>query len=446
MKKNYRTVLYFVLPLFFLAIWIDMPSDPAVIGSKHITTHLGLDLVGGVQVLLEADLPNGTSVDQGSMDVALQTIEQRVNGMLGVGEVLLQQVGDRRILVELPGETDPDRAISVIGETGQLEFVDFGVMSVQEIQSMIGTEIVTDYPQPLPGTEGQKIWHTVITGQSIDLVSVQADQLGEISVAFTLNTDGAKIFRDYTSNNIGNDLAIVLDKRVISAPRISEAITTGRGNITGNFTQQEANDLAVKLRYGSLPIPFRVAQSKTIGPSLGQDSLAKSLKAGAIGLSLVLLFMLSYYRLPGLIADFALLIYVAFAIALFKLIPVTLTLPGIAGFILSIGVAVDANILIFERMREEMRGGKSLHAAINQGWERAWPSIRDSNFSTLITCATLFWFGNFFGSSIVKGFAVTLALGIGISLFTAIVISRSFLHLTLDNIRLSDHRPWFGVK
>ena len=446
MKKRYRNVLYFVFPLMLFAIWIDLPSDPAVIGSQAITTHLGLDLVGGVQVLLEADLPAETEVDQESMGIALQTIEGRVNGMLGVGEVVLQQVGDRRILVELPGETDPERAISVIGETGQLEFVDFGVLSTQEYQSLIGSIIVTDYPEILPDTENQKIWHTVITGQSIDEIGVQQNPAGAISVGFVLDTAGTKIFRDYTSNNIGSYLAIVLDKQVISAPQISSAITAGRGDISGNFTQEKADDLAVKLRYGSLPIPFEVVQSKTIGPSLGQDSLAKSLKAGLIGLSLVMLFMLIYYRLPGLIADAALLLYVIFAIALFKIIPVTLTLPGIAGFILSIGVAVDANILIFERMREELQNGKSLHNAINQGWSRAWPSIRDSNFSTLITCFTLFWFGSFFGSSIVKGFAVTLALGVGISLFTAIVITRSFLHLTLDNIRLADHRPWFGVK
>jgi len=310
MKKRYRNVLYFVFPLMLFAIWIDLPSDPAVIGSQAITTHLGLDLVGGVQVLLEADLPAETEVDQESMGIALQTIEGRVNGMLGVGEVVLQQVGDRRILVELPGETDPERAISVIGETGQLEFVDFGVLSTQEYQSLIGSIIVTDYPEILPDTENQKIWHTVITGQSIDEVGVQQNPAGAISVGFVLDTAGTKIFRDYTSNNIGSYLAIVLDKQVISAPQISSAITAGRGDISGNFTQEKADDLAVKLRYGSLPIPFEVVQSKTIGPSLGQDSLAKSLKAGLIGLSLVMLFMLIYYRLPGLIADAALLLYV----------------------------------------------------------------------------------------------------------------------------------------
>jgi preprotein translocase subunit SecD len=209
---------------------------------------------------------------------------------------------------------------------------------------------------------------------------------------------------------------------------------------------EEASDLAVQLRYGALPIPLKVANSRTIGPSLGQDSLTQSLVAGLIGFALVTIFMALYYRLPGIIADIALVVYVSITIALFKLIPVTMTLPGIAGFVLSIGVAVDANVLIFERMKEELRAGRHLNQAIDLGWERAWPSIRDSNISTLITSGILFWFGSAFGASMVKGFAVTLALGIGVSLFTAIVVTRSLLHLFLDNIRLSDHRRWFGVK
>ncbi|MFN2234396.1 MAG: protein translocase subunit SecD, partial [Anaerolineales bacterium] len=244
----------------------------------------------------------------------------------------------------------------------------------------------------------------------------------------------------------GNALAIVLDKEVISVPVVRQAITNGEGSISGNFTPEEAGDLAVQLRYGALPVPLKVVNSRTIGPSLGQDSLKQSLIAGLIGFSWVVIFMAAYYRLPGIIADLALIVYVAITIALFKLIPVTMTLPGIAGFVLSIGVAVDANILIFERMREELRAGRRLNQSIDLGWDRAWPSIRDSNISTLITCAILFWFGNTFGASVVKGFAVTLAIGVGVSLFTAIVVTRSFLHLFLDKIGISDHRSWFGVK
>jgi preprotein translocase subunit SecD len=199
------------------------------------------------------------------------------------------------------------------------------------------------------------------------------------------------------------------------------------------------------LKYGSLPIPLKVVTSETVGPTLGQDSLNKSLVAGFIGMTVVILFMALYYRLPGIIADLALLCYALITYALFRMIPVTLTLPGIAGFILSVGVAVDANVLIFERIKEELRSGRSLKQSIDLGWNRAWPSIRDSNFSTLITCVILFWFGNTFGASIVKGFSLTLAIGVMVSMFTAIVVTRTFLHLVLDNINFTRHSRWFGV-
>lgn len=444
--KNYRFVLILLLPLLALAVWIALPGDLAIIGDTHFTTHLGLDLVGGAQVLLEADLPAETAISSESMTTAREIIESRASGLLGVGDAVVQQVGDRRILVELPGETDPQKAIEVIGETGQLEFVDMGQLSSQQAIELEGQTLVTDSPTtPTDVPADQTVYHTVMTGIAITKVGVQLDQLGEPQVTFELSPDGATTFRDYTSTHIGSFLAIVLDKKVISIPRVQGAITSGLGSISGNFTTEEAQNLATTLRFGSLPIPFKVSQSRTVGPSLGQDSLEKSLYAGAIGLALVLVFMAAYYRLPGVLADVALLIYVVLTLALFKVIPVTLTLPGIAGFILSIGVAVDANILIFERMREELRGGRNLHDGIDLGWNRAWPSIRDSNFSTLITCTILFWFGSISGASIVTGFAITLALGVLVSLFTAILITRSFLHLVLDNLKLSNRRRWFGV-
>ena len=398
-----------------------------------------------MQVLLEAELPQDADVPSDSMDTARQIIENRANGMLGVGEAVVQQVGDLRISVELPGETDPQRAIDIIGETGQLEFVDMGQVSSQEAFELEGQTLVTDYPSAPDVPEGTIIHHTVMTGSSIDTVGSQISSFGEPQVVFTLDAEGAQVFADYTSSHVGNFLAIVLDKEVISAPRVAGAITSGSGSISGDFTQESAANLATTLKYGSLPIPFGVSQSRTVGPSLGQDSLEKSLVAGVIGLGSVLLFMAIYYRFPGLLADVALGIYVVFTIALFKVIPVTLTLPGIAGFILSIGVAVDANILIFERMREELRSGKHLDDAIDQGWSRAWPSIRDSNISTLLTCGILFWFGSLYGASIVTGFAMTLAVGVLVSLFTAILITRSLLHLVLDNIKITNHRRWFGV-
>jgi len=443
--RNSRALLLLLLPLLALAVWIAWPTDPAAIGDVHFTTHLGLDLVGGVQVLLEADLSQDIEISSTSMDTAREIIESRANGMLGVGEAVVQQVGERRISVELPGEADPQKAIDVIGETGQLEFVDMGQISAQDSVNLIGQVLVTDYPPSPDVSEGTAFYHTVMIGAAIEKVGSQPDNFGEPQVVFTLDAEGTRVFADYTSSHVGSFLAIVLDKQVISAPRVAGAITSGSGSITGNFTLETAANLATTLRYGSLPIPFTVSQSRTVGPSLGQDSLEKSLYAGAIGLGLVLLFMAIYYRFPGVLADIALGVYVVLTFALFKVVPVTLTLPGIAGFILSIGVAVDANILIVERMREELRSGRHLYEAIDQGWSRAWPSIRDSNISTLLTCAILFWFGSLYGASVVIGFATTLALGVLVSLFTAMLITRSLLHLALDNIRITNRRRWFGV-
>jgi preprotein translocase subunit SecD len=449
--KNKTIKLIAIIVLALVAIWIDIPNSEGLqLGSftvnQNINTHLGLDLVGGVQALLEADLPPETQVSQEAMDTARTIMENRANGLLGVGEALVQSAGDRRIVVELPGETDPEAALRVLGETGQLEFVALGTTDVNQVAALIDTEILTDYPTiPQDNPTGQTVFHTVMTGEHLSEVGAQRSQLGEYEVAFQLDNEGAQAFREFTTQNVGGFLAIVLDKTVISAPRVNVAITNGQAVITGNFTLESANDLAIKLRYGSLPIPLKVLQSRTIGPSLGQDSLHKSLIAGLIGFGLVVTFMLAYYRLPGLLADIALILYTAVTFALFKIIPVTITLPGIAGFVLSIGVAVDANILIFERLKEELRAGARLRKAIDLAWERAWPSIRDSNLSTLITCAILFWFGSTYGASVIKGFAVTLALGVGVSLFTAINVTRTLLHLWLDNIQVSDHKRWFGV-
>jgi preprotein translocase subunit SecD len=253
------------------------------------------------------------------------------------------------------------------------------------------------------------------------------------------------MFADFTGSHINQYLAIVLDKRVISTPTISNRITGGQGIIQGSFTQDSANTLAIQLRYGSLPVPVKVVESRSVGPTLGAESVRRSMIAGIIGLLVVVIFMGLYYRLPGLIADVALIAFALICLMLYKLIPVVLTLSGIAGFILSIGMAVDANILIFERLKEELRAGRTLRQAIDLGWKRAWPSIRDSNSSTLITCIILFWFGSAFGASVVKGFALTLALGVGISLFTAIIVTRTFLHVVLDTVKSTEHPRWFGI-
>ncbi len=447
---TYQKRLIYILVLAALGIYIALPNSPGFhFGSiqRDFPFKLGLDLEGGVRALLEADLPEDVEISPESMQTARTIIENRANGFLGVGEATVQIVGDRRLVVELPGATDPQAALSVLGETGQLEFVNFSGLSFEQAEMLIGSKIYTDYPtRPQDVPEGVPVFNTIMTGDLLENAGPSQGQLGQYEVVFELNNTGAEVFGTYTTDNVGTLLAIVLDKEVISAPRINSPIVGGVGTITGDFTLEEAQDLAIKLRYGSLPITLKVVESRTVGPSLGQDSLQKSLVAGLVGLGLVALFMLGYYRLPGILATFGLLLYAVLTLALFKIIPVTLTLPGIAGFVLSIGVAVDANILIFERLKEELKAGRSLSGAIEEAWSRAWPSIRDSNLSTLITCMVLFWFGNNFGASIVKGFSVTLALGVGVSMFTAIFVTRTLLHQVEGFLKIEKHAAWFGIK
>ncbi len=285
-----------------------------------------------------------------------------------------------------------------------------------------------------------------MTGKDLKSVGVSTDGTGGFQINFELTTEGARIFREFTTNNVGSYLAIVLDKKIISAPRIESAIPDGQGRITGTFTYDTANALAIQMRYGALPIPFKVVESRVIGPTLGQDSLNKSMLAGIIGFSIVILFMGIYYRVPGILANFSILLYALVTLSLFKIIPVTLTLPGIAGFLLSTGSALDANILIFERLKEELRGGRTFMQALDLAWKRALPSIRDSNIATVITCVILYWFGSQFGATIVKGFAFTLGLGILVSLFCALVVTRTFLYVVVDRTKPeAKHLKWFGV-
>lgn len=439
--RTYRWLIV-ILIIVAVAVWIDLPNNPGIhIGAynRDIDTRLGLDLVGGVQALLEADLPEGAAVDTEKMQTATRIVENRVNG-LGVTEALVQQAGEQRIVVELPGVEDPTVAIATIQETGLLEFVDMGNTPLAA-----GTIIVTDIATSETVEEGEQIWNTVMTGDMIDNVQVSRDPSGQYVIQFQLTSEGADIFAEYTTEHVGEFLGIVLDKTVISAPNVNEPITEGEGVISGAFTLESANNLAVQLRYGSLPIPLKVVETRTIGPSLGQDSLEKSLVALLIGFIVVILFMALYYRLPGALADISIIIYALVTFSIFRYIPVTLTLPGIAGFMLSTGSALDANILIFERLKEELRAGRKLNQAVDIAWKRAWPSIRDSNIATLITCGILFWFGSSFGATIVKGFSLTLAIGVVISLFTAIVVTRTLLNLFLAYVRDKDYSRWFGI-
>lgn len=471
MTQRNQRLLILVGVILAIAIYINLPNSPGVhIGqiNKDFVTRLGLDLVGGVQALLEADLPEAAQIDSEMMRNATSIVENRVNG-LGVAEAVVQQAGDRRIVVELPGEIDPEKALATIRKTGRLVFVDFSHLDMTQIFELIESQatIITDdglTPEEalalqetfsLTNTEtttntiplvARQVFHTVMGGEELKTIQVQTDpKSGEYVIAFELKSKGAEVFRDFTSQHVGDVLAIVLDKKVISAPTINQPITDGRGLISGNFTYETANELAVQLRYGSLPIPLKIVEVRTVGPTLGQDSLRKSLIAGAIGFIIVILFMTLYYRLPGVVADIAIVFYALLAFAIFRFIPVTLTLPGVAGFLLSTGSALDANILIFERLKEELRSGRNLLQAYELAFKRAWPSIRDSNIATLITSGILFWFGSTFGATIVKGFSVTLALGVVVSLFTALVATRSILGLVLVKWRSTDFAKWFGI-
>jgi len=445
--------IYLILIFVLLAavIWVDVP------GGSGKETVLGLDLRGGLQVLLEADLPAETSIETSDMENARSIMENRAGGAAGTNEVVFQVAGSRRIVGEFPGLTDTEQVLATLKETGLLEFVDMGSTPLSE-----GTAVKTDYgqsaaqpaptataaPGAAPAAENptDKVWHTIMTGKDLKSAAVSTNEMGKYQIAFELSAEGAKIFGDHTAANVGKYLAIVLDKKIISVPVINSAIREGSGVIEGKFTRDEANKLAIQLRYGALPIPFKIVESRIIGPTLGQDSLNKSLLAGLIGFAIVALFMIIYYRLPGAVAIFGIITYALITLAIFKLIPVTLTLPGIAGFLLSTGSALDANILIFERLKEELRAGRRIEQAITLGWKRALPSIRDSNAAALITSGILFWFGSQFGATIVKGFAVTLALGVAVSLFTAIIVTRTVLEIVMGLIEDPEKRPGlFGI-
>ena len=470
MNRNPYFRLALIALLLILAVYIDL-SDK-ILGNtpfeRNVPISLGLDLRGGLQALLE--VPDGVAVTADQLSVAKTILQNRANA-LGVSEITMQVAPPRRIIAEFPGITNPEEVVASLKQTGLLEFVDMGDASPPE-----GAVVKTDYAgggtkkpaatsaatstastgptaTPVAGATAaptavatpEQVYHTIMTGAGLDTAVVGTDGAGNIAIDFTLKDAESKIFADYTTNNVNKILAIVLDGKVISAPRIIGPITGGRGNITGNFTAKTANDFVVQLRYGSLPVPIQVVSSQTVGATLGAESVKKSVLAGAIGLLIVILFMILYYRLPGVVAALALITYAVLSLAIFKAWPIVLTLPGIAGFILSIGMAVDANILIFERMKEEMRSGKVLEQSIDLGFRRAWSSIRDSNLSTLITCLILFIFGSAFGASMVQGFSITLALGVLVSLFTATFVTRTYLHAILDRLKAGEHPNWFGL-
>lgn len=408
---------------------------------RDLELKQGLDLQGGLQVLLEADPSTPLNEEElaAAMDAAKVIVDNRVNG-LGVSEPLVQRQGDNRIIVELPGIDDPNQAIATLRGTGLLEFVEMGQNPVGQgalIQTDVGgssagaTSTISDTLALVNPVTGEP-FHTIMTGAALKSASVAFDNVtSQPLIAFELNDEGRQIFRDYTASHVGDAVAIVMDKTVLSAPVIRSTID-GSGQIEGSYTTEEAQSLAVQMQYGALPVALNVIDSRSVGASLGADSVQKSILAGAIGVFVVLLFMAVYYRVPGLLADVALVTFILINLAIFKLVPITLTLAGIAGFLLAIGMAVDANVLIFERMKEELRAGKSMKAAVDAGFNRAWTSILDSNLSTLITAGILYYFGGAFGASTVRGFAVTLIIGVLVSMFTAVFVTRVLMRLVFQ--------------
>ncbi len=452
-----RSILAFI---FVLAI-------AAIVVLIKVPLQLGLDLQGGSQITLQVKTTEAVpQITPEKLDGVKRVVENRING-LGVSEAVVQTVGENQLLVQLPGVSDPAQAERVLGGTAQLDFrrQRSGTEAQLSVEYQVLRGLLQEQVALSQGNDQEAIQKnkeaidrsskaiaelfdkTDFTGDS--LRNAYPQPLGQGSntweVVLVFNDKGAEQFAQLTKDvaGTGRSLGIFLDQRLLSAPvvdaRYAETgITGGTASISGNFTTQSANDLAVQLRGGALPVPVEVVENRTVGATLGQDSIQRSIYAGVAGLLLVLIFMVIYYRLPGLIADIALVLYALFTMAIFDLLGVTLTLPGIAGFILSIGMAVDANVLIFERTREELKAGKTLYRSVESGFYRAFSSILDSNVTTLIACAALFWLG----AGLVRGFALTLALGVGVSMFTALTCSRTLLLLALSLPSLRN-RNWY---
>jgi preprotein translocase subunit SecD len=421
-------ILIVVIGLLALIVdfWpnLTLPALTSGEAPRKIETKLGLDLQGGLKVEYRVH-PNGDKVPTaGEVEVVKQIIERRVNAT-GVSEPVVVTSGTDRIVVEVPGISDTAAIRKLVGQTGQLQFVPIpGATPPGE-----GTELKVDSSTPCPTSGSPTAPCVLFGGEELTSASVGSDEQGRRTVNFVLKENGKNLFASWTTAHTREYFAIVLDHVVISAPVINGPIPGGNVQISagglGGFNREEADELVNVLRFGSLPFPVEELASDTIAPTLGQEFLKSSLLAGAIAIMLVVFFMLLHYRLPGAVASFALLYYAILVLALFRIIPVTLTLAGIAGFVLSVGMAVDANILIFERTKEELRAGKSLAQAIEAGFARAWNSILDSNVSSLITAMILY----LFGSSVIQGFALVLIIGVLASMFTAITVTRSVLRI-----------------
>lgn len=426
-----KSIIWLIIFLTFFSVYIDLPKSfqgtsfanldfkvGPVEFKRPIDVKKGLDLQGGTHLTFSTDMSGIKEEDKNNaLEASQKNIEKRVN-FFGVSEATVQTSktkDDYRLVVELPGVKDINQAIDLIGKTALLEFR-------------------TENPnQEEASKSGEFFLKTDLTGRDLQRSTVQFDpNTGSPVVGLEFSAEGAKKFGDITSKNVGKIVAIYLDGVPISVPRVDEAITSGSAIIKGGFTVDEARQLSIQLNAGALPVPIKLIEQRNVGATLGEESVQKSIRAGLIGLLLVIFFMWAYYGKLGLLADLALINYGLITLALYKLIPITLTLPGVAGFLLSVGMAVDANILIFERMKEERRAGKSVSTAMELGFGRAWDSIRDANVCTLITAFILFNPFNFSFlnvSGMIRGFALTLALGIAISLFTGIVVTRTLIRV-----------------
>lgn len=402
--------------------WIKNTFGEDKLGFPEKPFRLGLDLQGGVELLYEADLSQTDKEDYSSAMAGLKEIIERRINIFGVRESEIEVItigSSHRLAVKLPGVKDPEEAVKEIGKTPFLEFrepkEDFE--EIQENNKNYLERGEGEYITPFQSTE---LTGRYLTRAEIDFHPTTYEPL----VNLVFDDEGSKLFEELTEKHIGMPLAIYIDDVLISFPVVREKISGGKAQISGDFTAEEARELALNLNAGALPIPIQLISQKSVGATLGMISVQKSLKAGIIGFLLVIFFLILFYRLPGILASLALFIYGGIVLSLFKLIPVTLTLAGIGGFILSIGMAVDANILIFSRMKEERKEGRELLESIREGFSRAWPSIRDGNLTTLLIAIILF----FFGTSFVKGFATTLTIGILVSMFSAILVTRTFLN------------------
>lgn len=445
MRRQTLIFLFLILVLGVGAYYVDFgfgtKHSGIAIGDYKNTLEVkqGLDLQGGIQIIMKASCPTSKPCDiSKAMPGVISNISTRISRGLGLNDAVVRQEGENRLLIELPGLKDDQEALALIGKTGQMNIIDTGSSFVP-----VGTDVST---QTCTTTCAAGQYKIVFTGGQIDGNSISAgidSQTSQPIVGFAFAGDAKTRFGDYTRQNIGKYLTITLDNKVIESATIQSEIDS-QGQITGLPSIAQAQDLATLLKYGALPLPLSVESENQLAPTIGQQALQSSKVAAAVGLGLVMLFMLVYYRLPGLLADVALALYALLLFAVIKLLGITLSLPGIAATILTIGMAVDANVLIFERVKEELRSGRTMASAVDIGFKRAWPSIRDSNASTMITCVILYIFGNNFGATIIVGFAINLFIGVALSLFTAVTVTRNFLNVLIPT-GIATHPALYGL-